>query len=328
MAINYDAYQGAIEGRLEQNAVPVVVEGLATGAFNFSTGNVVLTDEFIVDENLDTFSEFLIDEFLTVLADGRAGGLVPLAEGTLDTEVSTKDENGDDITFNNKQKLLEDAGSLIKTILEKDEADLTVDDYRNLVGHFSYYLQFLTFDKETNGSLNPNAVPTAGTFILECAKDLENTIGNIFKQAFVDFSVYTYFENGEVTPGSEIKVRAMIPSRFVEALERITDSCTGSFLGQDPTPTKSVTETKTPKQMEKLTALLDSTTRDIMGTNITKDDVGKPNPEGGVYVLNDMKNIVVGTYEVEPTPYVIVDDKITYELSDPVMVEANWSGIK
>jgi len=102
-----------------------------------------------------------------------------------------------------------------------------------------------------------------------------------------------------------------------------------SFLGQDISPTKTITETKNPKQMEKLKALLDSTTREIMGTNITKDDVGTPKPDGsGLWIMNDMKNEVTGTYEVEPSQYTINGSQITFQLTDPVLVEENWTGIK
>ena len=332
MAMDYNAYQGAIEQRLEQNKIPTTIVG-ASGAleamFDLNAMNgFEVTEEFLVTEDLDSFAEFLIEEFLNTLQNGEAGGLVPLAEDALDTDITTFDDNGVEITFNNKQKLLNDAGNLIKQILEKEESDLSIDDYKNLVGHFSYYLQFLQFDNEVNGSSNPNAVPTAGTFILECAKDLETVIGNKFKIAFVDLSVYDYLLDGSTVAGSELKTRAIIPSKFIDALERITDSCTGSFLGMDPTPTKPTTETKNPEQMAKLTAMLDSPIREIMGTNITKDDVGTPKPDGsGNWTMNDMRNEVVGTYEVEPTPYTINGNQITYQLSDPFMVEANWSGI-
>ena len=81
--------------------------------------------------------------------------------------------------------------------------------------------------------------------------------------------------------------------------------------------------------MEKLTALLDSPIREIMGTNITKDDVGTPKPDGtGLWIMNDMRNEVVGTYEVEPSEYTINGNTITYQLSDPVLVEETWTGIK
>ena len=326
--IDYDSYLQAIEARLDQNKIPTTITGPSGALEAFFDLNAMngfeVTEEFLVDEDLSTFVDFLLNEFINVLQFARAGGLVPLAEGTLDTDVTTFDENGTEITFNNKQKFLNEAGSIIEDILEKEESDLTVDDYRTLVGKFVYYIQFLDFDKEVNGSTNPNAISTAGTTLTECALDLTNQIGNKFKIAFVDLSVYEYLENGTIVAGSEIKTRAMIPSKFIESLKMITDSCKGNFLGQDPTPTKTVTETKTPKQMEKLTALLDSTTREIIGTNITKDDVGLPNPEGGVYSLNQMRNEVIGTYEVEPTPYLVTGNQITYELSDPVAVEAQW----
>lgn len=329
--IDFEAYTLAIEGRLQQNEIPASIDSttIEQGSFDFTAGNNELTEEFLIDENLNTFITFLLDEFLIVLQDGKAGGLVPLAENATDTEIITIDENENNITFNNKEKLYNEATPIIKEILEKDEVDLTVDKYRSLVAVFAYYFQFLSFDKETNGSLNPNAIPSAGTFILESAKDLHNSIGDIFKQSFVDLSVYTYYEGGQITPGSEVKLRTMIPSKFTEAVNAITDSCKGAFLGQDPTPTKTITETKNPKQMEKLTALLDSTTREIMGTNITKDDVGTQKPDGsGLWVMNDMRNEVVGTYEVEPGGYSINGGQITFQVSDPVLVEAEWIGIK
>ncbi len=330
--IDYQAYRQSIENRLNQNKIPTTIEnaqGVLIGIYDENAiGGFELTEEFLVEENnLGDFAVFLIDEFIKVLKSGEAGGLVPLAEDATDTEINTTDDNANPITFNNRQKLIDEARPIIIELLEKEEVDLTVDKYRILVGVFSYYLQFLEFDKETNGSTNPNAVPTAGTFILECDVNV-NTTGNIFKQAFVDLSTYTYFQDGSTESGSEVKVRAMIPSKWIEGLKKIADACKGGFLGQDPTPTKTVTETKNPKQMEKLTAMLDSTTREIIGTNMTMDMVGTPNPDGGLWSSNQMKNIVVGTYEVEPMPYTVDGDKITYQLSDPVLVDAQWTSIK
>lgn len=329
--MDFQAYQTLIEGRLNQNAVPIIINGTAIeqGSFDFSADNIELTEEFLIDEDLNTFAKFLLDEFVNMLLEGMAGGIVPLAEDATDTDINTFDENQNEITFHNKNKFYSEAIPILKEILEKDEVDLTVDKYRNLVAIFAYYFSFLSFDKEINGSTNPNAVPTAGTFILEAAKDLHNSIGDTFKQAFVDLDVYTYYEAGQVIPGSEIKIRTIIPSKFTQAIKDIADSCKGSFLGQDISPTKTITETKNPKQMEKLKALLDSTTREIMGTNITKDDVGTPKPDGsGLWIMNDMKNEVTGTYEVEPSQYTINGSQITFQLTDPVLVEENWTGIK
>tara|TARA_R110001592_G_scaffold62377_2_gene190852 strand:- start:1010 stop:2002 length:993 start_codon:yes stop_codon:yes gene_type:complete len=329
--MDFTAYKNLIEGRLNQNKVPATVDNtsIEQGDFDFTVGNNELTDEFLVNENLNTFTTFLLDEFLIMLQDSMAGGLVPIEENATDTEINTFDENQNEISFNNKTKFYTEALPILKELLEKDEVDLTVDKYRNLVAIFAYYFQFLSFDKEVNGSTNPNAVPTAGTFVLEAAKDLHNSIGNTFKQAFVDLDVYEYYEGGQVVPGSEIKIRTMIPSKFTEAIKQIADSCKGSFLGQDISPTKTITETKNPKQMEKLRALLDSPIREIMGTNITKDDVGTPKPDGsGLWIMNDMKNEVIGTYEVEPSEYTVSGNNITYQLSDPILVEEQWTGIK
>ena len=283
----------------------------------------------LIAGNLDVFIDFLIDGIINVIQFGKANGIVPLAEGTTDTEIHTFDSSGNPITFNNRERLLNEAGSLIKVLLEKEEVLLTAVDYRFLVSKFVFYFLQLSFDKEVSGSTNPNAIPTAGTMMTECAKGLESIIGDIFKEAFVDLSIYINYEEGEVEPEEETIVRTIIPSKFCEALEAIADSCKGQFLGMDPTPTEPITETKTPEQMVKLTKVLDGTTRNIMGTNMTKDDVGKPKPDGsGTWVMNDMRNIIVGTYEVEPTQYKLDGDKITYNLSAPKAVQEDWIGIK